>query len=306
MSVKRRELKHFVFDNAESPSLTEQPTGTVALSTIVLPAHQPRRFFDSGKMEQLIQSVKEHGILENLLVRPLSGQEGRYELVAGERRYRAAVAVGLLEVPVSIRELTQEQAFAIALVENLQREDLNPVEETEGIVQLLALRLNCPQEEVILMLYRMQNDITRMTNNVISQPEAESIKTAFAELGMMSWESFVSNRLPLLKLPADILEVLRQGQIEYTKALAISRIKDIQVRQQLLNEAIATGLSLTQIKERVKSLSDPLSKKPVSVLKERISEVLVRAQKTKIWTNPQKQKSLEKLLAQMEKLMEGD
>ncbi|MBA3923216.1 MAG: ParB/RepB/Spo0J family partition protein [Nostocaceae cyanobacterium] len=304
MSVKRRELKDFVFDNAESPMA--EPTGTVALSAIVLPSHQPRGYFDSGKMEQLIQSVKEHGILENLLVRPLSGQEGRYELVAGERRYRAAVAVGLVEVPVSIRELTQEQAFAIALVENLQREDLNPVEETEGIVQLLALRLDCPQEQAILLLYRMQNDITRMTNNVISQPEAESVKTVFAELGMMGWESFVSNRLPLLKLPEDILEVLRQGQIEYTKALAISRVKDLQARQQLLQEAIATGLSLAQIKERVKSLSNPLLKKPANVLKDRISEVLVRAQKTKIWTNPQKQKSLEKLLAQMEKLMEED
>ena len=304
MSVKRRELKDFVFDNTES-SMAE-PTGTVALSAIVLPSHQPRRYFDSGKMEQLIQSVKEHGILENLLVRPLSGEEGRYELVAGERRYRAAVAVGLVEVPVSIRELTQEQAFAIALVENLQREDLNPVEETEGIVQLLALRLDCPQEQSILLLYRMQNDITRMTNNVISQPESESVKTVFAELGMMGWESFVSNRLPLLKLPEDILEVLRQGQIEYTKALAISRVKDLQARQQLLQEAIATGLSLAQIKERVKTLSNPLLKKPANVLKDRISEVLVRAQKTKIWTNPQKQKSLEKLLAQMEKLMEED
>ncbi len=100
---------------------------------------QPRRYFDAEKLEQL---VKQHGISEPLLVRPLP--DNQYELVAGERRYRAAVKLELAEVPVVVRELNDTEALQLALVENLQREDLSAVEKTEGILQLLALKLNLP------------------------------------------------------------------------------------------------------------------------------------------------------------------
>ena len=89
---------------------------TVKIEAIVLPASQPRRYFDPQKLSQLTQSVKAHGILENLLVRPLKNQEGSYELVAGERRYRAAKAAELTEVPVTIRELSDEEALSIAYI----------------------------------------------------------------------------------------------------------------------------------------------------------------------------------------------
>ena len=89
-----------------------------------MPKKQPRRYFDPDRQAQLIKSVQEHGILEPLLVRPLA--DGLYELVAGERRYRAAQELGLKEVPVVIREFDDKQALQVALIENLQREDLNP------------------------------------------------------------------------------------------------------------------------------------------------------------------------------------
>ena len=111
---------------------------TVPLDSITLPPSQPRRYFDPVKMEQLIESVKAHGVLENLLIRPLPDKDSSYELIAGERRYRAALSAGLKEVPVTIRSLSDEQALQISLVENLLREDLNPVEEIEGILQLTA------------------------------------------------------------------------------------------------------------------------------------------------------------------------
>ena len=130
----------------------------VKIDSISLPASQPRRYFDTQKLEQLTQSVKAHGILENLLVRPIKEKEDSYELVAGERRYHAAKAAGLKEVPVTIRELSDEEALSIALVENLQREDLNPVEETEGIVTLLGIQLNKSPEVVISLLHRMDNE----------------------------------------------------------------------------------------------------------------------------------------------------
>jgi ParB family chromosome partitioning protein len=90
-------------------------------------------------MQELVESVQQHGVLQPLLVR--SRSDDQYELVAGERRYRAAKEVQLAEVPVVIRELSDEEAMQLSLIENLCREDLNPVEETEGILQLLALRL---------------------------------------------------------------------------------------------------------------------------------------------------------------------
>jgi ParB family transcriptional regulator, chromosome partitioning protein len=307
MPTNRRNLKDFVFENSEPPSeLRQQPVVMMALSAITFAESQPRRYFDPAKMEQLIQSVKEHGILENLLIRPIQNQNTQYELVAGERRYRAAQAAGLLEVPVTIRELTDSEALSIALVENLQREDLNPVEETEAVLQLVALRLKCAQDEVVSLLYRMQNDISRLTDNVISQPEAELIKAVFTELGLMGWESFVSNRLPLLKLPEDILDLLRSGQIEYTKATAMARIKDEQLRKTLVAEVIASGLSLTQIKERVRCLKNTKPNKDISeskMVKQRVSSILDQVQKTKVWSDPKKQKQLDRLLSKIENLL---
>ncbi|HEY9672687.1 MAG TPA: ParB/RepB/Spo0J family partition protein, partial [Waterburya sp.] len=158
------------FDTVFSSKEPQEVTQLVPLSSIRLPAQQPRRYFEQQKMAQLVLSVKEHGILEPLLVRPLP--DGEYELVAGERRYRAAKEVGLLEVPIVARELTDEEALQLALVENLLREDLNPVEETEGILQLLALKLDLSVQEVIAVLYRMQNEAKgKVTRNVTGSSE---------------------------------------------------------------------------------------------------------------------------------------
>jgi ParB family chromosome partitioning protein len=230
--------------------------------------------------------------------------DDKYELVAGERRYRAAIAAGLDEVPVVIRSLSDEDALALALIENLQRENLNPVEETEGILQLLGLRLGTAKDEVGSLLYRMLNDSVRLTNNVISQPEAELVKEVFTNLGLMSWESFISNRLPLLKLPKDILEALRSGRIAYTKAKAISKIKDETERLTFLEESIAQSLSLSQIRERLKQArSVPEGEK---TLKSRMDMTYRRLLQAKFWDDSSKQKKLEKLLAQMEALLAED
>ncbi|NET34459.1 MAG: ParB/RepB/Spo0J family partition protein [Cyanothece sp. SIO1E1] len=228
------------------------PSGSsISMEDIQLPLQQPRRFFDPAKMQELIQSVKEHGILEPLLVRPL--QDGKYELVAGERRYRAAKDIGLTQVPIVVRELDSEQALQLALVENLQREDLNPVEETEGILQLLALQLSITVKEAASLLYRMQNEAKgKVTRNVTGKDKTGVVESVFDGLGI-EWQSFVRNRLPLLKLPEEILDILRQGKIEYTKAKVIAQIENIGKRKKLLNEAIAEGLPLTEIKARVKS-----------------------------------------------------
>ena len=272
------------------------------LTAIVLPESQPRRYFDPEKLDQLAESIKTYGVLENLLVRPLSEQDDKYELVAGERRYRAAKAAGLTVVPVSIRDLTHEEALEISLIENLQREDLNPIEETEGILSLLSVRLQKPVSQVILLLYQMLNARTgKITNNVISNDQSTLVQAIFQEVGCMNWESFVSNRLPLLKLPIEILEALRQGKIEYTKATAIAKIKDETQRAELLEESIQNSLSLTQIKERIATLKpspDLLSpKNQLQTLTRRLNQLKLWEKDKKTW------KKVEGLLGKIEMML---
>ena len=288
-----------LFGDAE----TSSASNTVALGRIQLPAQQPRRYFDPQKMEQLVFSVKEHGILEPLLLRTLDGSN-MYELVAGERRYRAAKEAGLNDVPAVIRDLTDEQAVQLALIENLQREDLNPIEETEGVLQLLALRLEMAVNEVPKLLYRMQHEAKgKVAHNVMGSSENEAVQSTFASLATMTWESFVNNRLPLLKLPDDVLEALQQGKIAYTKAQAIARVKDEEHRKDLLKDAISQDLSLAQIKERVDNLKSNAAAAEQPPLKTQIDDVLKLAKRSKVWDDPKKQKRLEKVLADLRSLV---
>ncbi len=297
-SRKLKGIDAYIGETAPTPN-----NGFIPIEKIQLPDQQPRRYFDSEKLEQLTQSVKEHGILEPLLVRPL--KDGNYELVAGERRYRAATAAGLTSVPVVVKELTDKQALQLALVENLQREDLNPVEETEGVLQLLALNLEIETTEVVSLLYQMQNATAgKITDNVISNSKIKSVNKVFTGLGKMNRESFTANRLPLLRLPEDILEALRSGQIEYTKAKAIARVKDEETRKQLLKDAIAKSLSLSQIRSLVKAEQEP---KQQPELKTRFDATYKRAKKAKsLWSNAKKKKQLESLLTRLEKLLDEE
>lgn len=276
----------------------------VPLEAICLPQQQPRRYFDPSAMQELVESVRQHGVLQPLLVR--SRSDDKYELVAGERRYRAAKECGLDEVPVVIRSLSDEEAMQLSLIENLCREDLNPVEETEGILQLLALRLGSDVEAVTGLLYRMKNAADKpesSRHNVMPNPESQLIEEVFTSLGLMTWESFVKNRLPLLNLPDDVLVALRQGKIAYTKAKAIARLKDEAQRKELLEAAIALDLSLSQIQSRLKTYihsSEPTERK------ERIEATIRRVKQARVWEDGEKWSRLEALLAEIEALVSSE
>lgn len=292
--AERSKLKNVALFSAEDDAVPS----TVALDKITMPSTQPRRYFDKEAMQSLVESVKKDGILQPLLVRPVGD---KYELVAGERRYRAAQEVGLTEVPVAVREMSDDQAVQYALTENLQREDLNPVEETEGILQLLAVRLGCDIAEVTPLLYRLENEAKgKITRNVSGNFEAETVEKVFADLGRMNWQSFVRTRLPLLKLPADILEALRSGRIEYTKAKEIAKLESESDRAALLEEAMEQSLSLSQIRERVKAKKTPTERPP---LEARIEATYKQIKKIKVWDNPKKREKLESLLAELEALV---
>ena len=270
---------------------------TLPLSKIQSNPEQPRKYFAPNKLQQLADSIRSQGILEPLLVRPIA--QGLFELVAGERRYRAAQISGLEEVPVVIRSLSDAEAFEISLIENLQREDLNPVEETEAILELLARKLDQSRDNIISLFNQTANQRRDSAQNVLRSSEWEVIEEIFSRLGRFSPSSFRASRLGILKLPDEVLEALRQGQIEYTKGIALGRVKDDLARQSLLQETIAQNLSLKQIKEKIKQLETPNDNQSYS-FKERLTNISSKIKKSKVWDNPKKQKQLEKLVTDFE------
>lgn len=283
------------------PDVAEQ---YLSLDQIRLPAQQPRRYFSPQAMESLIVSIEAHGILQPLLVRPLRTEE--YELVAGERRYRAAQTLNLDKVPVVIRDLDDQDAVQVAILENLQREDLNPVEETEAILQLLAVRLECSPAEVTSLLNHvanLQKQGTEITNNVV-RSQWETIEHVFSVIGRLTPDSFRSHRLPLLNLPVDVLDSLRQGQIEYTKARTIAQLRDQDQRHQLLQETLQSNLSVREIKKRLQDIQSQPSTAEITKLPDRMQAVYRKLKQAKVWEDPKKAKLLEKLVGQLEALMD--
>ncbi len=289
-----QQLEALVGAQVSSQAKTET---TLPVSVIVRDYNQVRRWFDPEKQAGLTASIKEVGIRERLWVRSLPN--GQYHLIAGERRLRAALDARLAEVPVEILEIDDELALTLSLLENLQREDLNPVEEAEGILRLLAKRIDGTVESATSLLYKMKNHQQGLVSGNVSPNEKfQVVESVFSTVGRISWLSFVRTRLPLLKLPEDVLEVLQQGQIEYTKAIAIAGVKEETVRQALLRETIELNLSLSSIKTRIKTLRP---NKPSASLKDEFKQVL--SIRSRSWDDPKKTKKIKALLGQLHALI---
>ena len=188
---------------------------------------QPRRDFDDNALETLSESIKQHGVLQPILVRPLP--TGGYQIVAGERRWRASRMAGLDEMPVYIRELTDQQTAQLALVENLQREDLNPVEEALGYKQLM--------------------EDGGMTQEELSKIVGKS-------------RSAVANSLRLLGLDDKTLELLKKGEISPGHARALLAVEDIAQREDTLQRIRREGLSVRQVEEIARQKPAVKAKKP--------------------------------------------
>ncbi|WP_139240564.1 ParB/RepB/Spo0J family partition protein [Geitlerinema sp. PCC 9228] len=301
------------------------------LAQIEFPEYQVRKALEPEALQRLVETIATHGMLEPLVVRRLD--EGRYELVAGWRRYSAAQQAGWQRVPACVRELSDAAALELALQENLVREELNPLEETDGILRLLAVKLEMDVDGVISLLYAMRNQKLGSTRrNGSPNWQVEVVESVFAPL-RLSWKSFVETRLPLLKLPEDVLAALREGKIAYTKAKAIAKLSDEENRRVLLAEAMEKGLSLSQIRARVRSLREETEDGEVAAAVEASEEVaeevageesasaevpqpVVRLQaaarrihQAKLWQDPQRWQQAERLLEQLEALVaevEGD
>lgn len=193
---------------------------------------QPRTKFTEEALAELEASIREFGVLQPLLVRPMS--DGSYKIVAGERRWRAARRAELKEVPVIIKSLTDAEAAAIALIENLQREDLNPIEEAAGIKKLIE-EYGYTQEEAAQKLSK-------------SRPA-------------------IANALRLLSLPKDVAKMVEEGILSAGHARALLGLDDEQEISDIAKEIVEKQLSVRQTEQLVKALRKP--KKAVSAKKAR-------------------------------------
>ena len=192
-------------------------TSTLNINEIIPNKEQPRKTFDQTALEELADSIRQHGVLQPLLVRPLPN--GAYQLVAGERRWRASRLAELKEVPVIIKELTDTEAMEIAIIENLQREDLNPIEEAEGL-QTLIDKCGFTQEEVATSVGKSRPAIT--------------------------------NALRLLKLPEDVREMTKKGEISAGHARALLSFDNQALMQEVAAKIVSDKLTVRDVEKLAK------------------------------------------------------
>ncbi|MDR6221180.1 ParB/RepB/Spo0J family partition protein [Deinococcus soli (ex Cha et al. 2016)] len=250
----------------ESSALAEiaQQTITVPITDLRPVPFQPRRHFDDKALAELADSIRTQGVLQPLLVRP--GPSG-YEIIAGERRWRAGKLAGLTDVPVYVRNLTDEQATRAALLENLHREDLNQYEEAAATLRLVALTLRVDEDTARSRMYAA----ARGTN----LEDREVLESLFAAASLGSWQSFTTNKLRVLRYPEAIVQAMQDG-LHYSIAAVIAAAPDAH-QAELLAMAL-DGAGYREVKARRAALEarpTPLKVDPgrVTEVGKRISSV---------------------------------
>ncbi|MDL2325211.1 ParB/RepB/Spo0J family partition protein [Ruminococcaceae bacterium OttesenSCG-928-A16] len=219
-----------LFADTGSGIATQEKAGVVTLPMreIEPDKDQPRKNFEDTALRELSKSIEEHGILQPIVVRPVPA--GGYKIIAGERRWRAARLAGLTEVPVVIKEVTDAQAMELALIENLQREDLDPVEEALGYKNLME-RCNLTQEQAAEKLARSR--------------------------------SAVANSLRLLNLPKDVLKLLKEGALSTGHAKVILSLPGAALQSQAAAQIIEEKLNVRQAESLCKKMQQqPKTKAP--------------------------------------------
>ena len=326
-AIASRQELNFVFGSAESKqvisqTLADTPEQQIPLRDIlctfsfVRDRKPVRYYYDADELQKwALNDIKLNGIRSPLWVRPHPTKPNQYELVAGLRRYKAAEILSLATVPAKVFTWNDEVAFQAAIAENANRSDFNALEELDNTLRLLEIQLGWPQSDVVSLLYRMNNAAKGTTNqNVLVSPEAELVKKTFNEFGKITWQSFVSSRLPMLKKPDDILDAIRHGEIHYTKGILVAGLKDDLQRQQLLRSVQSDFLSVAEIKRQVSQLNqmiaDPTrskrSKVPFSQqqFQSRLTSTLETAEKNQsLWSDDERLEKLEKLLKQLESIV---
>jgi len=215
----------------------------LALDKIRPAKNQPRQEINSKELEELAQSIKEKGFIQPIVVRPSGSSPDNYEVVAGERRYQASKSLGLKEIPTIIKDLNDKDAFVLAIIENLQRKDLNPIEEAQAFKRLI--------------------DELKFTLEDIAQFVGKD-------------KSTVVNTLRLLKLPEKIRKALQEGLISRTQARTILSAERLEAQEKLFYQILQEGLSVREIEKKARAVSrkkktiDPF----VLEIEERLQKIL--------------------------------
>ena len=232
MSVKKGGLGRGL-DAIFAENTQESGSGAVMLRISELEPNreQPRKDFDEKAMAELADSISQHGVLQPLLVRPIFG--GGYQIVAGERRWRAARMAGLSEVPAMVREMNDGEVMELALIENLQREDLTPLEEARGYQTLLE-KYELTQEEVAKTVGK-------------SRPA-------------------VTNAMRLLGLPQEIQDMVERGELSAGHGRALLVFADEEMMVAVARKAAAEGLSVRQLEKLAKKAAQESSGKEAPVV----------------------------------------
>ena len=217
-----RGLDAIFLDNSllESRASGENVITILKLSMVDPKSDQPRKYFDKSALEELAASIKENGLLQPILVR--EGAEGRYQIIAGERRFRASKLAGLTDIPAIILEKDDRKAAEIALIENIQREDLNPIEEA--------------------MAFKALADEYGLTQEELSERVGKS-------------RSAIANSTRLLDLPEDVLEMVANGDISAGHGRTLLGVKKRENMLLLANKTVEYDLSVRQLEEEVKRIN---------------------------------------------------
>ncbi len=224
-----RGLAALIGDDVTEESVVEAARGLkmVAVADLSPNPHNPRRSFDEAELDELARSISERGVLQPIVARP-AGEPGRYEIVAGERRWRAAQKAGVHEIPVVIRDLSESEALEVALIENIQRSDLNALEEALGYSQLME-QFGYTQQQLADTLGKSR--------------------------------SHIANTLRLLNLPDDVKEMIRNGEISAGHARTLIATDDPSA---LAKKIAKLGLSVREAEKmsRERSKAATARKKP--------------------------------------------
>ena len=223
------------FDSLEEKIITETPKEEIVeipLNELRSNPYQPRKNFDESSLQELADSIKEHGVFQPIIAKKsIKG----YEIIAGERRVKASRMAGLKTIPAIVREFDDTQMMEIALLENLQREDLNPIEEATAYVKIMDAK-GLTQEEF---------------SKVIGKSQA-----------------YVNNTIGLLRLPQEVKDLLTKGKISMTHARILSKISDKDVILNLANKVVNEGISVRTLEELASGKDIPKVQKVQRTVKE--------------------------------------
>jgi ParB family chromosome partitioning protein len=203
-----------------APQGAVQELRQLPLALIVPNLSQPRRYFDEDTLQELADSLSEHGVLQPVLARP--APDSSYELITGERRWRAAQLAGLQSIPALVSQYDGREALEAALIENMAREDLNPIEKARAVSTLV--------NEFGMTLEQVARSVGRSTGTV-------------------------SNMLRLLDLSEEIVEFIERGQLGWAHGTALLRVRDLEARQKLAREAVRDGWTWRALEARVRAIN---------------------------------------------------